>query len=336
MGDIIALLKEQIFSPQFIPVILLLVGIALGAIKYFQINLLKSAEKVSASVLMNLLKRDSERQRKQIQSERIGIKQNKYLKTYRTLLRGVIDSFRIPVSVENFTTFFILFWLTLTFVITWVWESVVLSLMISTPAVVALFAFILVLSKGRIEARDNAVMSFLDIICPLISGSKGVKVTIREHLESSDPIIKDHLQEFVNKTMVLNMDFNDCIDELCEKLGPRFYAFADKARVYEYYERDGMAESFMSIIEDNKYHRTLVMRNSEMYSKKNFEMFGRIGVILVLDIYANFYGITAEFMQGTYVGKITNALTILVCLSIFAVSQMVQLGIKIHDDYREV
>lgn len=323
-------LKQLLFSPDVLPYVLACLAFFLFTVKYWRIDWRKRAGEVGAAAFRKLIAIGVENHRKQVQLEQIGVKQNKYKRAYRSILKNVIEAYELRITVEHFTIFLIILWFLFMVVLVWVIEDLFLSILIATPAIVAVFAWIVTSAKERIRQRDSIVMDFLDVVCPLIR--RGVTATFERNLEAASPRIRGHIQTYINQRKFSTITIERAMDDLAEKLGPRFYDFARKAKIYEQNAREGDAESFMDIVEMNKLIRTFDLKADALFERKRQDMYGRIAIIIVLAIYANYFGISAQFMKETAVGLIVNCLVVVACLTIYSGSQLVQITAKVADE----
>ncbi|WP_166244914.1 hypothetical protein [Paenibacillus turpanensis] len=323
-------LKDFLFSPDVLPYLLALFAFFLFTVKYWKIDLRKQSTDIGAGVFRKLIALGVENHRKRVQLEQIGVKQNKYKRAYRSILKNVIEAYELRITVEHFTIFLMSLWVLFLALLVWIIEDIFLSVLIATPAIVALFALIVTSAKERIRHRDNIVMDFLDVVCPLIR--RGVTATFERNLDAASPHIRGHIQTYINQRKFSTITVDKAMDDLAEKLGPRFYEFARKAKVFEQNAREGDAESFMDIVEMNKLIRTFDLRADALFERKKQDMLGRIAIIIVVAIYANYFGISAEFMKETAFGLVVNCLVVVACLTIYAGSQLVQITAKVADE----
>ncbi|WP_426450871.1 hypothetical protein ACP26L_02235 [Paenibacillus sp. S-38] len=323
-------LKLFLFSRDIFPVLLALLSLFLFTVKYWKIDLQNKSKEMGSRTFTKLLAWGVENNRKRVQKERIGLKQRKVVKLYQRILGSVIEAYEIKITVENFTVFFIVLWFVLVSVLYWTIENLLMAVLIATPAVAAVFAAIVTSSKSKIKARDTAVMDFLDIICPLIG--RGVTATFERNIAAADPRIRGHIQTYINQRKFSTIAVERAMDELAEKLGPRFHEFARKAKNYEYNAREGDAEAFMDVVEMNKLIRMFEVRSEALFERKNQDMLARILIIILLALYANYVGISAEFMQGSGIAHIINSVVVCFCLIIYAGNQIVQITARVNDD----
>jgi hypothetical protein len=323
-------LKRFLFSPDILPYVLAFTAFFLFTVKYWKVDLRTASADLGARAFRKLIEVGAQNHRKRVQLEQIGVKQNKYKRAYRRILKNVIEAYELRITVEHFTIFFVVLWILFLAILLWLIEDLFLSVLIATPAVVAVFAWIVTSARERIRKRDDIVMDFLDVVCPLIR--RGVTATFERNLEAAHPRIRGYIQTYINQRKFSTITVEKAMDDLAEKLGPRFYEFARKAKVYEQTAREGDAESFMDIVEMNKLIRTFELKADALFERKRQDMYGRIAIIIVLAIYANYFGISAEFMRETALGLIVNCFVVVACLVIYSGSQLVQITAKAADE----
>ncbi|MEO2202455.1 hypothetical protein ABGV42_01710 [Paenibacillus pabuli] len=333
MDKIIESIKSLFTNPDFVPIMLFLLAFVIFTFKFWGISLSRGISRITGQARTGLERIDSQKLRNQWQLERIGVQQNKYYRVYSLMLSGVIESYGLRnMTVFKFNVLFAMVGVIATAASIWFTENIVLALMIALPTVAAIFAAIVAGSKSRVRALNLNVMTFLDNVCPLMP--KGLISAFEDSINVAHPSIRPHIQTTLNKIKVQGVPVRVAMTELAEKLGITFTDFAQKAIIFEEDQQEGAAESFMDITEVNKSTRINMINNEKLFSKVNTDMYGRVGVIAFVCLLANFYGMTSEFMRTTFLGQLTNSLTIFCCILIFVVSQLMQVGMDLSKELR--
>jgi hypothetical protein len=334
MDNIISWLKDKATDPNIVPVIVFTIAFAFFTLKFWGLSLGKGISRASNRAKLGLEKIDSQKLRNQWQLERIGVQQNKYYRVYHLMLSGVIESYGlVNMTVFKFNVLFIMTGIITGAISLWWTSSLVLSTLIALPAVAAIFAAIVAGSKSRVRALNLRVMNFLDNVCPLMK--KGLLSSFEDSVGTAHPSIRGHIQTCINRMRVQGVPVRVAMTELSDKLGVTFTEFARKAIVYEEDQQEGMAESFIDITEVNKSTRINMIHNESLFSRVNIDMYGRIGVIVFVCLMANFYGMTAKFMQTSFLGQLTNSLTVFCCILIYVISQLMQVGMDLSKEVKK-
>lgn len=327
----LAHIKTLIFNVNTIPSLFFIVGIALFTIRYFKIDVKEEALKTGRKVLISRIKKDDAIAKKNKQLEKLGIQKTGMIKTYRDLIQNVIISFKLKgVTVENFTSGFMLVGILIFMGFTLFFESIILGVGVSIPCIFAIIAFIVSTTKASVRANDNRVMDSLDLICPTIEHS--VTSAIRNNIDGIDSKIKHHYREFLFDIDSRGMLFREAIIELNKKLGPRFDEFALKAVIFHEHGEEGMNEMFMDIVEMNNFTRSINAKADRIFKEINFNTVGSSLIVFAFLGYTYSNSMTADVMRNTFIGKLASALSISLIVIMYAFSQISQVTI----DYSKI
>lgn len=290
------------------------------------------AKEASEKALKHRLRVDREKTRKREQLSKIGKKESVYIKKYRMAVTSIKIALNLSfLSVENFTTLFILFGFVVWAIASFLLNNVFLGFLVSVPSILAFLSFLLVITKRKIRANDNAVMDALDAICPMVN--VGIENAIRMNLESFDRRIRHHFEWFISAVRFQGYDFNEAIDELAVRLGPRFDEFARKAKIFEENYREGMEDIFKDIIEMNNDVRSDNMEMDEISRRVNNKLLTISCLLIGFLGYMYIAPSTRTFMLDTFLGSLVSAIEVSLLILIYAVSQLMQVEIPdVEDD----
>jgi hypothetical protein len=176
----------------------------------------------------------------------------------------------------------------------------------------------------RAERLDN-IMDAEDIICPL--ARDGVLIAIKKVMESEEyinPKIRPFFQQFIDNCENNGYSFRQAITLLNRQLGSKFNNFTKKAIVFEYNERNGMADIFLDIVDENAVLREINSRKERIFRKMNRDFLLKTAIIILFFIYALSVNEFRHFMLLNNLGKLINTVLIsVICLG-FARCQALQ------------
>jgi hypothetical protein len=112
--------------------------------------------------------------------------------------------------------------------------------------------------------------------------------------------------------------------QLNRQLGPRFDNFAEKAIIFEYNERKGMADIFLDIVDENAVNREINAKKEELFKKMTRDFLMKTLIIVLFFIYALSVKEFRDFMVFTTPGKFINSLCLNVICITFAWGQALQ------------
>lgn len=310
---------------------LVIVSLAILTVVHFKINVAGMAKEVADDLITKRLRIDKEKTRKREQLSKLGKKENIYVLKYRMAVSSIKIALNVNfLSVENFTSIFMLFGLLVWGVLSFFLNNIFLGFLVVIPAMMAFLAFLLVITKKRIRANDNVVMDALDAICPTID--IGVDNSIRANMSSYDKRIKHHFEWYLAAREFQGYLLPDAMDELARRLGPRFNDFAEKAKLYDEHYRAGMEDIFKDIIESNNDARSDNMELDEMFEKRNADLLMTAGLLVGFLTYMLFVPLSSEFMLGTFWGKLVISIEISMLVLIYAITQLLQVDIPDIDE----
>lgn len=301
-------------------------ALAIVTVVHFKINVASMSKDVAEKALTSRLKKDSEKHRKREQMTKIGKDESSYVKKYRMAVTSIKIAMGLSfLSIENFTTMFMLFGVAVWGICSFLLNNPFLGFLIAVPSIFALLAFLLVLTKKKIRANDNAVMDALDSICPTVN--LGITNAIKSNMSSYNRKIKHHFEWFLGSIEFQGYGFNEAMDELAQRLGPRFDEFSHKAKIFDEHYKAGMEDIFKDIIEQNNDVRSDNSELDVLYGKKNQDMLMVAGLLVGFLIYMYITPLTSEFMIDTFWGTLLSAIVVSLLVLIYAINQFLQVDL---------
>jgi hypothetical protein len=271
------------------------------------------------------------------------LKKNKIVKEktgiisrYNSLAEGLIEDYNLPLTLEGFNTFVTIIFVILILVAFLLFKNMTLSILVSAALLVAGFTYFMMQSRLAESAKLEAIMDAEDLLCPL--AKDGVLVAVKKVLESRDflsPLIRHYFVQFVDNCENHGYTFKRAMEVLNRQLGPKFNSFAEKAIVFEYNERRGMADIFLDIVDENAALREINARKNKIFRDMNREFIIKSALILLFVLYSMTGQTLREFMLNTTLGRSINGLAVItICLS-FARCQYLQRDISIKKEFKE-
>lgn len=235
------------------------------------LSLLGSSKKKTSGVYYRLLGRRLHAAN--LKMERVS-SVNKQSKVYKanSFFKEIIDN--LDMAKDNVTpvgliTFISCISLALAIVLVTLLDSFILLL----PAFGAVFYLVVIIfrfiSLLRYEKREAEIMDAVDLLVSDIKG--GVQNAISRYRNSFHPNIKPYFETFLDDIQNKGYGFKTAIISLNDKLGANFNEFAEKAIMYEEKADKDMEDIFSSIIEINRYRRSLRHINNQEFNKLRTE-----------------------------------------------------------------
>jgi hypothetical protein len=178
---------------------------------------------------------------------------------------------------------------------------------LALPAFGAIFYFVIVvfrfMSLVAYEKKEAEIMDTEDLIAMDIKG--GVYNAILRYRKSLHPNMRPYFEEFVDNISHKGYGFRDAMVLLNDKLGKTFTDFAQKAIMYEEKADKDMDDIFSSVVEVNRYKRTLRYENNKKFNQLRLEFLVSILVIGLYGVFSIFSDpFLANFFKNTFLGKI--------------------------------
>jgi hypothetical protein len=191
------------------------------------------------------------------------------------------------------------------------------ELLLFLPAFCAVFYLTVVVfrfvSLTRFEKKEAEIMDTEDLIAMDIRG--GVYNSILRYHKSFHPNIKPYFEEFIDNIQNKGYGFRDSMLLLNGRLGQNFTSFAQKAILYEAKADKDMDDVFSSVVEINRYKRTLRYENNEKFSKLRLEFLISVGIIGAYGFFSIWTDpFLANFFKHSLLGKF------LLIIDVFAIT----------------
>lgn len=325
------LLMEFLSNPVVLFSALTIILIMVLTILHFQINVSALVKDNADKAFEYRLRLDNEKTRKREQLQKIGKSEGIWQQKYRMAVSSIKIALGLTfLSVENFTTLFLIFGFLIFVVASFLLNNLFFGFLIAVPSIFALLAFLLVITKKKIRANDNAVMDALDAICPTVN--IGITNAIKMNRDSYSRRISYHFDWFLGAIEFKGYSFDEAIDELNNRLGPRFNEFAHKAKIFEENYKEGMEDIFRDIVEQNNDVRSDNAELDEIFRSKNQDLL-MVSLLMVGFLgYMYLTPLTRAFMVDSFLGTLTAAIEISMLILIYAISQLMQVDIPEVDE----
>lgn len=318
-------------NPVILFTLTTILSLTILTVYHFKLNVLGMSKGAADKVLRRRFITDKEKTRRREQLTRIGKNESLYVKKYRMAVTSIKIAMGVGfLSVENFTTLFLLFGLMVWGVASFLFNNIFLGLLVAVPSIFALLSFLLVLTKKRVRANDNAVMDALDAICPTVN--LGITNAIKNSMSSYDRRVRVHFEWFLGAVEFQGYSFDEAIDSLAIRLGPRFEEFANKAKTFEEHYKDGMEDIFKDIVEQNNDARSDNAELDVIYEKKNLDMLMVAGLLVGFLVYMYITPLTGTFMVENFLGTLVAATEISFLIIIYSINQLLQVDLPDIDD----
>ncbi|NMB34516.1 MAG: hypothetical protein GX992_09890 [Clostridium sp.] len=299
----------------------------------FRVNLLDLLGSMYIWLRSKLAKINTAKTAERIKRKRIEKEKKNLLSRYNNLVENLIDDYNLPLTLEGFNSvlgFLLIVAVLFIFILI---KNVILSFLVSVSLTVAGFTYFITKARHGESAKIDAIMDAEDLLCPL--AREGVLVATKKVLESReqiDPMIRPYFMQFVDNCENHGYSFKRAMEILNRQLGPKFDSFAEKAVVFEYNERKGMADIFLDIVDENAALREINARKNRIFREMNREFVIKTALIFIFVLYSLTSSDLRKFMLATNLGRIINAMMIItVCLS-FARCQALQRDITIKKE----
>ncbi|MCL2633128.1 MAG: hypothetical protein FWD34_01290 [Oscillospiraceae bacterium] len=313
----------------------LIVCLIVGLVVFFTLNsalelhiisdIRKYINDLFESLWGHLERYNRKRRSERIKRESIVRQKEDIFVKYNRLIDNFLKSLNISIPLETVTSLIAISFVLIIVVLTFFLEDVTVSLIIAVSVMIALFTWFSRESRVRRAVIAEAIADAEDAICPL--ARDGVLVAIKKVMETDEYISKDirpYFREFIDNCETRGYSFRQAMKQLNRQLGSRFDNFAEKAIIFEYNERKGMADVFLDIVDENAVIREINVRKEELFQKMNRDFFMKTLIIVLFFVYALTVKDFREFMILTTPGKFINSLCLnVICIS-FAWGQMLQ------------
>jgi len=306
------------------------ISVIITLIIVLKINVLDILRRFNNWVVNRLASLNTKKTIERIKKSKIEKKKGGLISKYNKLAESLIEDYNLPLTLEGFNTIigFILAVIVL-FVFIFL-KNVTLSFLVSISLIVAGFTYFLMQARLSESAKIEAIMDVEDLLCPL--ARDGVLVAVKKVLESKEqinPMIRPFFIQFVDNCENHGYSFKRAMEVLNRQLGPKFDSFAEKALVFEYNERKGMADIFLDIVDENAAVREINVRKNRIFREMNRDFIIKTVLIGLFVLYSMTSSELRNFMLFSELGRAINAFMIItVCLT-FARCQSLQRDISL-------
>jgi hypothetical protein len=291
---------------------------------------------LSGKFLIKIASYNTKKAVERIKRSKIRKEKTTLITKYNSMAESLIEDYNLPLTLEGFDTMICIIFAILILLIFILLKSMTLSLLVSIALIVAGFTYFMMQSRMAESAKIEAVMDAEDLICPL--ARDGVLVAIKKVLESKEYLnhsIRQYFVQFVDNCENHGYSFKRAMEVLNRQLGMKFDSFAEKAIVFEYNERKGMADIFLDIVDENAALREINARKNRIFNEMNKEFLIKLALIALFLIYTFTGEALREFMLNTDIGRSVIGISVItICLS-FARCQMLQRDISLRNKSKE-
>ena len=279
----------------------------------------------------NLEKYNRKRRSERIKRENIARHKEDLTVKYNRLVDDFLKSFNLEIPLETATSLIAILFAIIVLALTIFMKAITVSLIAAVSIMIALFTWFAYAARVRRAARAEAIADAEDAICPL--ARDGVLIAIKQVMETEEYIhksIQPYFYEFIDNCEIRGYSFRQAMQQLNRQLGSRFDNFAEKAIVFEYNERKGMADVFLDIVDENAIIREINAKKEDLFKKMNREFIMKCLIIVLFFIYALTVKEFRNFMLFTTPGKFINSLCLNVMCISFAWGQSLQSSLELR------
>jgi hypothetical protein len=318
------------FNLLFSIIVISAIVVLIIVLKIDVIDLLRRANNWIISRMASL---NTKKTVERIKKSKIERKRGGLLARYNKLAESLIDDYNLPLTIEGFNTVIAFILVVIVLFVFLFLKNVTLSFLVSISLIVAGFTYFLMQARLSESAKIEAIMDVEDLLCPL--ARDGVLVAVKKVLESKEqisPMIRPYFIQFVDNCENHGYSFKRAMEVLSRQLGPKFDSFAEKALVFEYNERKGMADIFLDIVDENAALREINARKNRIFREMNRDFIIKTTLICLFVLYSMTSSDLRNFMLSTDLGRTVNAIMIItVCLT-FARCQSLQRDISLKKE----
>ena len=300
----------------------------------FELNFLYEMRQLFRDLLISLWghleKYNRKRRSERIKRENIARRKEDLVVKYNRLVDDFLKSFNLSVPLETATSLIAILFALVIISLTVFLREVTISFMIAVSLMIALFTWFSYTARVRRSARAEAIADAEDAICPL--ARDGVLIAIKSVMDTDEYIhksIQPYFQEFIDNCETRGYSFRQAMRQLNRQLGSRFDNFAEKAIVFEYNERKGMADIFLDIVDENSVTREINAKKEQLFKKMNRDFLMKCMLIVLFFVFAMTVQGFREFMIFTTPGRFINSLCLNVICIAFAWGQSLQSSLEL-------
>jgi hypothetical protein len=318
-------IKNFLFNPLNLYATMISLGMLLTIIWIFKLDVKSPVKSMLYKATIRVLTKNATKEERRKQAESIEGSKRRTRRKYVLLVARISESLSLGLSLENFNLMLILISSVAFIGVYFYLNSFIMASFTFFPILAFVFVIFLQISKTKMREKDEAVMNAKDILAPLVK-DKGVMKAIRDSKRLFEPSVKPHFDAYI-RNIEQNVHPSEAMDMLEDTLGPKFYSFARKAKVFEFNETPGMARIFEDEVEMNKVQRTTNYWLDEGFKEINIGMFLSIASIALFLGFMFTNPMTGDYMKTTLYGKFVTSVSITVMLLIYVLNQLNQLDI---------
>jgi len=296
----------------------------------FLFEIRKQFNELMVSLWGHLEKYNRKRRSERIKRENIARRKEDLIVKYNRLVDDFLKSFNLSVPLETATSLIAILFAIVIITLTFFLREVTISFMIAVSLMIALFTWFSYTARVRRSARAEAIADAEDAVCPL--AREGVLTAIKSVMDTEEYIhksIQPYFREFIDNCETRGYSFRQAMQQLNRQLGSRFDNFAEKAIVFEYNERKGMADIFLDIVDENSITREINAKKENLFRKMNRDFMMKCLLIVLFFIFAMTVSGFREFMMFTTAGRFINSLSLNAICIAFAWGQSLQSSLEL-------
>lgn len=181
------------------------------------------------------------------------------------------------------------------------------------------------------------LFAFMDAEILIISTiDRGVFASVQLNMSQFDPIVRPYYQEFVDNIEQYKMSFDDAIDILGNRIGPRFDDFKEKAKVLENNKRAGSEEVFNDNLKLNSKLRVRSIKLMNFISVLRQEFASCVALVIAFAVlaFSQADGLLDWILKNP-AGQILLALHVIALALSFAWTQSLRKDLKPKEDKKK-
>ena len=283
-----------------------------------------------SSLWARLARYNHRRRSERIKRESIASRSETLVVKYNRLIDDFLKSFNLGIPLETATSLIAILFVVLILVLTVVFRELTLALFIAVSIMIALFTWFAHAARIQRTIRSEAIANAEDAICPL--ARDGVLLAVKSVMDTGEYIhksVRPFFQEFIDNCETRGFSFRQAMVHLNRQLGPRFDNFAEKAVIFEYNERKGMADIFLDIVDENAVIREINAKKEDIFKKMNRDFLMKCLLIVLFFAFALTVEGFRHFMLLTAPGRFINSLCLNAVCIMFAWGQSLQSSLEI-------
>jgi len=308
--------------------IILIIVIIMAIDFMFGFKIYNTISKRFEKSIENRIRSDRAKTYTRIKYSKIVAPKKNILTKYLMFVETIIIDLKLGINVDNFNTLLIIMVGGLSAVYYKITGDLILSILLAVATIVVLVSFLVQVSRVAVKQKVDKVMEAEDLICPLINN--GVVNAIEKALPSIDESIRPYFERFLVQHKVQGYTIYEALDNLKYSLGNTSNGFIEKAKIFEYGERDGMVSIFMDVVDNNAIRREINAEKDYAFRTINRNLMYKITIVGVFGAYVMTDDSVRNFLLVHDLGKLVLSLVIIMFAVIYALNQKIQSDIKVE------